>query len=247
MPGSNFREGRALSAGVYGSPRFVVRPAAELGGLGVGNLRRRAAIRAMTAAERLVGRAASRSGPAEGVWRMKFSKSAAFLVVTGLVVACGSDPKPPPAGPTGPTEAPPAPLATSPEKPDDDATRGQINISDEIRKACGITDADAYFDFDSANVQSGAREVLTKLAKCFTDGPLKGRKMNLVGHADPRGEEEYNMVLGGRRADNVKHFLVSVSLPDAQAATTSRGEMDATGSDDAGWAKDRRVDVVLAQ
>jgi peptidoglycan-associated lipoprotein len=70
--------------------------------------------------------------------------------------------------------------------------------------------------------------------------------MNLVGHADPRGEEEYNMVLGGRRADNVQHFLVSVGLPTGQAMTTSRGEMDATGTDEAGWAKDRRVDVVLA-
>jgi peptidoglycan-associated lipoprotein len=70
--------------------------------------------------------------------------------------------------------------------------------------------------------------------------------MNLVGHADPRGEEEYNMVLGGKRADNVKHFLTGVGLPDAQAMTTSRGEMDATGTDESSWAKDRRVDVVLA-
>jgi hypothetical protein len=28
--------------------------------------------------------------------------------------------------------------------------------------------------------------------------------------------------------------------------TTSRGEMDATGTDEPGWSKDRRVDVVLA-
>jgi hypothetical protein len=28
--------------------------------------------------------------------------------------------------------------------------------------------------------------------------------------------------------------------------TTSRGEMDATGTDESSWAKDRRVDVVLA-
>ena len=47
-------------------------------------------------------------------------------------------------------------------KPDDDATKGQINISDEIRKACGISDAEAYFDFDSANVQAAARATLQK-------------------------------------------------------------------------------------
>lgn len=176
------------------------------------------------------------------------SKQALCLVVLGLAVACGSEQKPPPAAPTGPTVAPvaaPAPAPTA-EKPDDDATKGQINISDEIRKACGITDAEAFFDYDSANVQAGAKAVLTKLAKCFTEGPLKGRKMSLVGHADPRGEEEYNMVLGGKRSENVKKSLVGVGLPDAQASTTSRGEMDATGTDEAGWAKDRRVDIVLA-
>ncbi|HVU04444.1 MAG TPA: OmpA family protein [Polyangiaceae bacterium] len=176
------------------------------------------------------------------------AKLANCLVVLGLAVACGSEQKPPPAAPTGPTVAPaaaPTPTAST-EKPDDDATKGQINISDEIRKACGITDAEAFFDYDSANVQPAAKAVLTKLAKCFTDGPLKGRKMSLVGHADPRGEEEYNMVLGGKRSENVKKTLVSVGLPDAQATTTSRGEMDATGTDEAGWSKDRRVDIVLA-
>jgi peptidoglycan-associated lipoprotein len=169
-----------------------------------------------------------------------------LAAVLGSVVACGSEPKPPPAAPSGNTEAPIATPAPAPQKPDDDATKGQINISDEIRKACGISDAEAYFDFDSANVQPAARATLSKLAKCFTDGPLKGRKMNLVGHADPRGEEEYNIVLGGRRADNVKHTLGSLGLPDGQATTTSRGEMDATGTDEASWAKDRRVDIVLA-
>jgi peptidoglycan-associated lipoprotein len=169
------------------------------------------------------------------------------LVFALLAAACGSEAKPPPAAPSGGTEAPPATAAPAPsQKPDDDPSKGQINISDEIKKACGITDSEAYFAYDSANVQPAARAVLQKLATCFTTGPLKGRTMNLVGHADPRGEEEYNMVLGGKRADNVKHLLTGLGLPDAQATTTSRGEMDATGTDEAGWAKDRRVDIVLA-
>lgn len=190
---------------------------------------------------------AANPGP-EASSTMSISNHAGIALAIALVAACGSDPKPKPKAPTSQAAADTtagAPM-TSAEKPDDDGSRGQINISDEIKKACGITDAEAFFDYDSANIQGAARTVLTKLATCFATGPLKGRKMNLVGHADPRGEEEYNMVLGGRRADNVKHFLTSVGLPDAQAMTTSRGEMDATGTDDASWAKDRRVDVVLA-
>ena len=35
-------------------------------------------------------------------------------------------------------------------------------------------------------------------------------------------------------------------MPGGKIAVTSRGEMDAKGTDEATWARDRRVDVVLA-
>ena len=139
----------------------------------------------------------------------------------------------------------PAPASANDDKPGDNPNQSQINISDEIKKACGISDADAYFAFDSANIRAQDHKVLGQLADCFSKGPLKGREMRLVGHADPRGEPEYNIVLGGRRADNVKGFIVQKGLSADQVATTSRGEMDATGTDDASYARDRRVDVTL--
>src|SRR5688500_20028291 len=65
-----------------------------------------------------------------------------------LLAACGSDPKPVAQAP----EPTPPPLATGPapqpEKPGDVPTRSNINISDDIRKACGIADADAHFAYD---------------------------------------------------------------------------------------------------
>ncbi|HTQ07657.1 MAG TPA: OmpA family protein [Polyangiaceae bacterium] len=160
-----------------------------------------------------------------------------------VLAACGSDPKPVAQAPTAPPPAVTTP--PPPEKVGDVPTRSNINISDDIRKACGINDADAYFAFDSANVRPQDQAILQKLASCFSTGPLKGRTMRLVGHADPRGDEEYNMVLGGRRADNVKGAIVNAGLASSKIATTSRGEMDATGTDEAGWEKDRRVDVML--
>ncbi len=178
---------------------------------------------------------------------MKFA--ALSLTVGALCLAgCGSDKKPPtaPSGGTDDTSANPNKLAGSDsDKPGDDPNKSQINISDEIKKACGIADSDAHFAFDSANVRDQDARVLGQLATCFISGPLKGREMRLVGHADPRGEPEYNMVLGGRRADNVKEFIVKKGLADAKVATSSRGEMDATGTDEASWKADRRVDVML--
>mgnify|MGYP003576151209 CR=1 FL=1 len=169
------------------------------------------------------------------------------LATSFVLVACGSDPPPPAVAPTDPVAPPPAATAppTPPEKVGDVPSRSNINISEDIKKACGITDAEAFFAYDSANIRPQDTAVLTKLATCFSTGPLKGRQMRLVGHADPRGDEEYNMSLGNRRADNVKNAIVNAGLAAAQVATTSRGEMDATGTDEASWEKDRRVDVLL--
>jgi peptidoglycan-associated lipoprotein len=68
----------------------------------------------------------------------------------------------------------------------------------------------------------------------------------VVGHADPRGSDEYNLALGGSRADGVRIFLLNRGLRGQQMATTSRGEMDAKGTDEASWVADRRVDILLA-
>jgi len=174
-------------------------------------------------------------------------KRALSLLALGTALGCGSDPPPPAktadAPPPAATPAP-APIANNP-KPDDDASKGNINISDEIKKACGISDAEAFFAYDSANIRPQDKAVLAKLATCFTTGPLKGREMRLVGHADNRGEDDYNMILGQKRADNVKSAIVSAGMTAGKALTTSRGELDSTGSDDASWSKDRRVDIVL--
>ena len=170
-------------------------------------------------------------------------------VVSALALAaCGGETEPPKAPEAPPPAAPaPAPVAQAePAASEDDGSQSQINISADIRQACGITDAEALFAYDSANVRQGDAPTLDKLAQCFVSGKLAGRAMRLVGHADPRGDEEYNMVLGGRRAESVKSYLVGAGLQGEQAQTTSRGEMDASGTDEGSWMRDRRVDVVLA-
>lgn len=170
-----------------------------------------------------------------------------LALLCGLQVACGPK-QTPPAEPSAvePAAEPENPAPSASNQKDDDPKQSDINISDAIRLACGLTDHEAHFAYNSAKLRPEDKVVMKKLADCFTTGKLKGRTMRLVGHADPRGEDEYNIVLGGRRADNVAAALKAEGLPASQAETTSRGEMDATGTDEASWAKDRRVDIVLA-
>jgi len=167
------------------------------------------------------------------------------LLPTSFIVAfaaCASTPPKPAAPPENASPAKTQPVATVGKTPE----RALVKIDDQIRQACGIADEDAYFAFDSAKLVKREHDVLHQVAVCFESGPLSGRSMRLVGHADPRGTAEYNLVLGGSRADAVKSYLHREGMADGKMATTSRGDLDANGKDEPGWAKDRRVDILLA-
>lgn len=142
------------------------------------------------------------------------------------------------------------PVASEPASPDAAATeetadQAGVVVDDAVAKLCDLPEA--RFDFDSAKLSKSATSVLDALATCFISGPAKDKNMQLVGHADPRGAEDYNMGLGQRRAGTVSKYLTKKGLGEDRMETSSRGELDATGSDDTGWAKDRRVDILLAQ
>ena len=110
----------------------------------------------------------------------------------------------------------------------------------------GCTDFPSLqFDYDSRILPPDAQAVSKRLAGCVSTGTLKGAKVLLTGHCDPRGEYEFNMVLGAERAENVKTLLTSLGVPDSKVTTSSRGKLDANGTDEASWARDRRVDVEI--
>jgi peptidoglycan-associated lipoprotein len=175
-------------------------------------------------------------------------------VSTALVVGCGSEPKPPPRiAAAGMVATDATPRAAMPQTANPAAradtrspTSGSIHIDEKIVRACGNLPL-AHFAFDSAAIDVQSASVLDALASCFTTGALAGRSMMLTGHTDPRGELEYNMALGQRRAGSVSHYLAGRGVARAHLSTTSHGELDAIGTDEAGWARDRKVDVSLVE
>jgi peptidoglycan-associated lipoprotein len=161
------------------------------------------------------------------------------------LAACAAD-QPPPKTEQAVAAAPSAaPANHLPAQAPDSPQASAVRISDEIVKACGISEPDAYFAFDSAHLRPDDTKVVDQVVACFTTGPLKGRTLKLVGHADPRGGSDYNITLGQSRADSVANYMVGRGLDKAKAESTSRGAMDATGTDEPTWARDRRVDVML--
>jgi peptidoglycan-associated lipoprotein len=180
----------------------------------------------------------------------------AFLSLTAAaslaiaIVGCGSPEKPPTK--TADDAAPAAkPVAsakdTAPKLDTKSPTSGSIQIDDKILKACGDIPT-AHFAFDSASIGPEAQGALDAVARCFVSGPLKGSKgMRLVGHADSRGETEYNLALGQKRAGSVAEYLATKGLDKSRVQTLSKGAFEATGTDEEGWARDRKVDVALSE
>jgi peptidoglycan-associated lipoprotein len=154
-----------------------------------------------------------------------------------------------PAGQTTTTSAT-APLGGNKAQSPAVFTKG-LSVSDLIAQACGIKpqgpgrSVTPSFEFDSAALADADRQLLAEIAKCLTEGALKGHAVALVGRADARGEPEYNMTLGESRADAVQRYLIDLGVGKDKTRATSRGELDATGTNEEGWAQDRRVDIEL--
>jgi peptidoglycan-associated lipoprotein len=96
-----------------------------------------------------------------------------------------------------------------------------------------------YFGFNLSSINQDGRTSLAKNASCLKK---TGRSIDLIGHADPRGTTEYNMALSDRRAQSVRDYLRQAGIESSRLKPVPRGNLDATGSDESGWAKDRRVD-----
>jgi outer membrane protein OmpA-like peptidoglycan-associated protein len=133
------------------------------------------------------------------------------------------------------------------------APRGQglppseVSIEPSLMAACGIGEPKAYFSFDSAELRVQQEGPLDRLAACLTTGALRGQSLEIVGHTDPRGPDEYNQQLGHSRADSVANYLTARGMSSARVNTKSVGEQQATGTEPQGWAHDRRVDIRLAK
>lgn len=72
--------------------------------------------------------------------------------------------------------------------------------------------------------------------------------IEIEGHADERGTEQYNIQLGARRAAAVRDYMVSRGVPDSRISTNTFGRARpvATCADESCWSQNRRAVTVVA-
>lgn len=173
------------------------------------------------------------------LWRARMSHTTlAMAALCALVCGCSHD---------HPAQSPTSGITTTTTSGRDG--QRDVSVADDIVRTCQLhfdnVEQAPKFDYDQSGLLPDDENVLDQVAQCVTNGPLKGRSVRLIGRADPRGEVEYNFVLGESRATTVKRFLSSHGVDDSRISTTSRGKLDASGTDEGSWRRDRRVDIVL--
>jgi len=104
---------------------------------------------------------------------------------------------------------------------------------------------DIHFDFDKYDIRSQDGEILKENASLLMKHPSV--KIQIEGHCDERGTNEYNLALGERRANAAKKYLIALGLSADRISTISYGEERPAdpGHNEEAWATNRRDHFVI--
>ncbi|MGH7069776.1 MAG: peptidoglycan-associated lipoprotein Pal [Acetobacteraceae bacterium] len=144
------------------------------------------------------------------------------MAAVALLAACATTPKPTTTG-AGATAATAGPAPGSQQ----DLVQ---NVGDRV-----------FFAFDRSNLSSEADATLTRQAAWLQKyGEVK---VLVAGNCDERGTEEYNLALGGRRANAARDFLAAKGVSPSRIETISYGKDRpvALGSNEQAWAQNRNA------
>ena len=163
-----------------------------------------------------------------------------IILSAAALASCGK--KPPP-------QLPPEPADTSSNSSGQDmgtVQTGPVKGSQEDFLAT-VTSDRIFFDTDRFNVDTEDQMVLQSQARWLVQNPSV--RIVVEGHADERGTRDYNLALGERRANSAKNYLVSLGVAPNRIRTVSYGKErpQATGSNEAAWAQNRRAVTVTVR
>jgi peptidoglycan-associated lipoprotein len=173
-------------------------------------------------------------------------------LVTIILAAAGCAPsatKPEP----GAAAAPAKPAEQSPGEGQrgatGESTTGQSSL-DELQKGKPPTSGplkDIYFSFDRYDLEGEARETLKVNADWLKRNPVA--RIEIEGHCDERGTNEYNLALGAKRAQAAKDYLITLGISTERLSTISYGEEIPVcrEQNESCWHQNRRARFVVIQ
>jgi len=105
--------------------------------------------------------------------------------------------------------------------------------------------SDVLFDTGSYTLKPGAREKLAKISGIVLAHP--GLNLQIEGHTDSVGGDEFNQQLSERRADSVRDFLAEQGVPGSAISARGFGKTQPVAGNDTaeGRQRNRRVELVV--
>ncbi|UTH75747.1 peptidoglycan-associated lipoprotein Pal [Chromobacterium sp. IIBBL 290-4] len=169
---------------------------------------------------------------------MNLKQLALATSVATLLAACAS---------TKPAETPAAPAAPAPkvEAPVTSGTTAPQAAMDPLNDPNSpLAKRSVYFAFDSSAIDGEGKTTVANHSDYLKS--QDGKKVIIQGNTDARGSREYNLALGQRRAESVKHAMQVLGVKEQQLEAVSFGKEKpkATGNTDADYAENRRADIV---
>jgi len=106
---------------------------------------------------------------------------------------------------------------------------------------------DVFYDFDRYDLSADARTTLRANADWLRTNP--SARVEIEGHCDERGTNEYNLALGAKRAQTAREFLTTLGIAGDRLSTISYGEEIPVcrEHEESCWKQNRRARFVIVQ
>jgi len=118
-----------------------------------------------------------------------------------------------------------------------------VDASAELAAALKGVSVYFDFDFDTDRLKPESMEALQKVALVLRKH--HGALLKIEGNCDERGTEEYNLMLGQRRAEAARKYLSALGVSDTQLDTISYGSLRPAnpGHTEDAWSQNRRDEL----
>ena len=176
---------------------------------------------------------------------MKLSQIAFAVLSVAALAGCASsvkldEPVPVESRPVMPTS--PGPSSSATTTPMTESKVATVDLGAQLTAAVANQRV-VLFDYDSYIVKDEYANLLAAHAKRLSND--RKLALNLEGHTDERGGREYNLALGQKRAEAVVKSLglLGVATTQVEAVSFGKERPAVQGSDEAAFAKNRRVEL----
>jgi peptidoglycan-associated lipoprotein len=171
-----------------------------------------------------------------------------FAAGLSFIIGCSQQTAPKPQETTAPqkVETKQEPSKAIPTKPSQASSLEALQKGTLGKSAGEGPLRDVNFDFDRYDLRADMRELLKGHAAWLKVNPQV--TVQVEGHCDDRGTNEYNLALGAKRAEAVKRYLGDLGIAPSRLSTISYGEELplCKEQDEACWAKNRRAHFAVS-